>query len=229
MNNQEIILENLKGMAKMIRDNFGSRCEVAVHDLRDLEHSLTYIAGELTGRKIGAPITDLVVKELQKKNGTPKDLIGYRTVGKDGRILRSSTAFIRDKNGKVFATLCVNYDITDFLNFTALLQDFTKPDQIHNEEEKQETFAKTVHETIDSLVNQSIVKMGKQPAMMSMEEKVSFVGMLEERGAFMIKGSVDYIAAILSVSKFTVYNYQRKFRAMPKLNSYEGGSLIEKR
>ncbi|WP_434511087.1 helix-turn-helix transcriptional regulator [Desulfitobacterium sp. AusDCA] len=210
MNNQEIILENLKGIAKMIRDTFGSRCEAVVHDLRDLEHSLTYIAGELTGRNIGAPITDLVIKELQKGNGTPKDIIGYRTVGKDGRILRSSTAFIRDTNGKVFATLCVNYDITDFLNFTALLQDFTKPDQI--EEEKSETFATTVRETIDSLVNQAIVKMGKQPATMSMEEKVRFVGILEDKGAFMIKGSVDYIAAVLSVSKFTVYNYLNKFK-----------------
>jgi len=77
----------------------------------------------------------------------------------------------------------VNYDIKDFLNFTALLQDFTQPDQLQNEEEKQETFASTVQETIESLINQAIAKLGKEPAMMSMDDKVRFVGILEEKGA----------------------------------------------
>ncbi|MEL7657186.1 MAG: PAS domain-containing protein [Bacillota bacterium] len=213
MNSQEAILENLKGIAQMIRDTFGSRCEAVVHDLRDLEQSLVYIAGDITGRTIGAPITDLVVKILQKEGDAAKDLIGYKTVAKDGRILKSSTTFIRDDKGKIFATLCVNYDVTDFLNFTVVLQDFIKSDLIHSEE-KEETFATTIQETIESLVNQAILKLGKQPAMMSIDEKVRFVGILEERGAFMIKGAVDYIANVLGVSKFTVYNYLNKYRSL---------------
>lgn len=218
MNTQEIILENLKGIAQMIRDTFGSRCEVVVHDLRDLEHSLVYVAGEITGRSVGAPITDLVVKTLQEEGDASQDIIAYKTVAKDGRILKSSTAFIRDENEKIFATLCVNYDLTDFLNFTALLQDFTQLDHSNNEE-KQETFATTVQETIESLVNQAIAKMGKQPATMSTEDKVHFVGILEGRGAFLIKGSVDYIATVLGVSKFTVYNYLNKIRSIVELNT----------
>ena len=212
MDNRDLILENLKGIAQMIKETFGSRCEVAVHDLRDLEHSLVYISGDITGRNIGAPITDLVVNELQRENGAPKDLIGYKSVGKDGRILRSSTSFIRDAKGKVFATLCINYDITDFLNFTALLQDFTKTSEAQNGEEKQETFATSVQQTIESIINQAIENMGKHPMSMSMEEKVKFVGILEDKGAFMIKGAVDYIAAVLNVSKYTVYNYLNKVK-----------------
>lgn len=213
MGTQEVILENLKGIARVIKDTFGSRCEVVVHDLRDLEHSLIFIAGEVTGRSVGAPITDLVVKTLQQQNGSAHDMIGYKTITKDGRILRSSTTFIRDEHNKVFATLCINYDITEMLNFTTLLQDFTNPNQ-NNSEEKEETFATTVQETIESLVNQTIAKLGKHPTAMSMDERVRFVGILEERGAFMIKGAVDYIAAILNVSKFTVYNYLNRYRAI---------------
>ncbi|AGA67751.1 hypothetical protein Desdi_0197 [Desulfitobacterium dichloroeliminans LMG P-21439] len=216
MNSQEAILENLKGIAGMIKGGFGSRCEVVVHDLRDLEQSLVYIVGDVTGRSIGAPITDLVVKILQKEGDAAKDLINYKTVAKDGRILKSSTAFIRDDQGKIFATLCVNYDVTDFLNFDILLQDFIRPDQVQNED-KQETFATTVQETIESLVYQAIIKLGKQAATMSMDDKVQFVGILEERGAFMIKGSVDYIANVLGVSKFTVYNYLNKYRSLQGL------------
>lgn len=218
MDTQEIILENLKGIAQMIGDTFGHHCEVVVHDLRDLEHSLIYIAGEITGRSVGAPITDLVVKALHSEGGSPQDIVGYKTVAKDGRVLKSSTAFIRDEKGKVFATLCINYDLTNFLNFTALLQDFTQLERINNEE-KAETFATTVQETIESLVNQAIAMMGKQPATMAMEDKVRFVGIIEGKGAFLIKGSVDYIATILGVSKFTVYNYLTKVRSIVGLNT----------
>lgn len=216
MGSYETILENLKEIAQMLRDTFGSRCEVVVHDLRDLEHSLVFIAGDITGRSVGAPITDLVVKILQKEGDMAKDLIGYKTVAKDGRILKSSTAFIRDDKGKIFATFCVNYDVTDFLNFAVVLQDFVKSDLADNEEE--ETFATTVQETIESLVNQATLKMGKQPAMMSIDERIRFVGILEERGAFMIKGAIDDVANVLGVSKFTVYNYLNKYRSLNGLN-----------
>ena len=218
MNTQEIILENLKEVAQMIADNFGRHCEVVVHDLRDLEHSLIYVAGEITGRSIGAPITDLVVKTLYREGDAAKDLVAYKTVAKDGRVLKSSTAFIRDEKGKIFATLCLNYDLTDFQNFAVFLQEFTQFHGINNEE-KQETFATTVQETIEALVNQTIAKMGKQPVTMAMEDKVRFVGILEGKGAFLIKGSVDYIATILGVSKFTVYNYLTKVRSIVELST----------
>jgi len=218
MDTQKIILENLKGISQMISDTFGRHCEVVVHDLRDLEHSLIYVAGEITGRSVGAPITDLVVKALHREGDRAQDIIGYKTVAKDGRVLKSSTAFIRDETGKIFATLCLNYDLTDFMNFTVLLQDFTQLHGINNEE-RQETFATTVQETIESLVNQAIAIMGKQPATMAMEDKVRFVRILEGKGSFLIKGSVDYIATILGVSKFTVYNYLTKIRAIGELNT----------
>lgn len=218
MDTREIILENLKGVARMIADAFGRHCEVVVHDLRDLEHSLIYVAGEITGRPIGAPITDLVVKALHREGDAAQDIVGYKTVAKDGRVLKSSTAFIRDEKGKIFAALCLNYDLTDFLNFSGLLQDFTQLHSINNEE-KQETFATTVQETIESLVNQAIAMMGKQPATMATEDKVRFVGILEEKGAFLIKGAVDYVATILGVSKYTVYNYLNKVRSIVGLNT----------
>ena len=85
MDTPEIILENLKGVAQMIADTFGRHCEVVVHDLRDLEHSLIYIAGKITGRSVGAPITDLVVKVLHKEGDAAQDIVGYKTVAKDGK------------------------------------------------------------------------------------------------------------------------------------------------
>jgi predicted transcriptional regulator YheO len=217
LNTKETILDNLKAIAQGIAETYGKNCEVVVHDLRDLERSLIYVAGNLTDRKPGMPITDLVVKALQREGNAAKDIIGYKAVAKDGRVLKSSTVFIRDEDGAIFASLCMNYDVTDLLNFSATLLDFA---QIRGtEDDKQETFAKTVQETIESLVNQGIEILGKQPATMSTEDKVRFVGILEEKGAFLIKGAVDYVAVVLGVSKFTVYNYLNKVRSTSGLNT----------
>ncbi|WP_434511752.1 helix-turn-helix transcriptional regulator [Desulfitobacterium sp. AusDCA] len=213
MDTKEIILENLKSIAQGIAETYGKLCEVVVHDLRDLEHSLIYVAGNLTNRELGMPITDLVVKALRCDGKNAKDIIGYKTLAKDGRVFKSSTIFIRDEKGEIFASLCTNYDVTDLLNFSSTILDFAQFRQLQGD--RQETFATSVQETIESLVNQAIETLGKQPAAMSMDDKVRFVGILEEKGAFLIKGAVDYAAVVLGVSKFTVYNYLNKVRFAP--------------
>ena len=53
---------------------FGQRCEVAVHDFSNLEGSLLYLKGNITNRKKGAPITDLVLKELKKESQDIQDV-----------------------------------------------------------------------------------------------------------------------------------------------------------
>lgn len=218
MDTREAMLENLKGIARMIAESFGRNCEVVVHDLRDLEHSLIYVAGNVTNRKPGAPITDLVVKALHRDGNKAEDIIGYKAVAKDGRVLKSSTAFIRDEKGEIFASLCTNYDVTEMLNFNSTLLDFVQMGSSQGEE-KQETFATSVQETIESLVGQAIETLGKQPATMLTEDKVRLVSLLEDKGAFLIKGAVDYIAAVLGVSKYTVYNYLNKVRSTSGINT----------
>lgn len=62
----------------MIVKMFGDRCEVAVHDFTNLQHSLIHLAGNVTGRKIDPPITDLVLNELTKKQEDVQDIPSYK-------------------------------------------------------------------------------------------------------------------------------------------------------
>lgn len=217
MNTPKGFFENLARIADTITQNFGRNCEVAVHDLSNLDRSLIYIAGEITQRKPGAPITDLVVKVLHQEGDQARDLVGYKSITKDGRILKSSTTFIRDDKGKIIGALCINFDITDFQHVQAAVGDLINL-SYQGGDERKETFTSTVHETIDVLVAQAAEIVGKPPATMSMEEKIKFVATLEQKGAFLIKGAVDYIAVVLGVSKYTVYNYLQKVRSTEGLN-----------
>lgn len=206
---RKAIFDNLISIADAMSEMFGKNCEVAVHDLRTPEKSLIHIAGDITHRKTGAPITDLVLNVLKKYKDSAKNMIGYRSMTKDGRMLRSTTCFVRDKKEKIIGALCVNFDITEFLGTYNVFKDLLEKG---SEFDKNETFAKNLSETIETLTQDAILNFGKQPSSFTSDEKIKFVSYLDEKGAFLIKGSVDYVASILGLSKFTVYSYLQKVR-----------------
>ncbi|WP_461210920.1 helix-turn-helix transcriptional regulator [Desulfocurvus sp. DL9XJH121] len=207
-------LENMKNVARVLHLTLGNRCEVAVHDFRDLEHSMVHIEGNITNRPIGAPVTDLVVKALRKEGDGVRDILNYSTTTRDGRALKSSTCFVRDRGGKVIGALCINLETTDMINAISMMQEMTsiRPGE-DCQEPQDETFAHTVHETNESLMDDAMRKIGKHPGTMNRDERIRLVSVLDDYGAFLIKGMVDYVAERLGVSKFTIYNYLKAARA----------------
>ncbi len=203
------IFDNFKRIAAVTVQTLGRNCEVAIHDFSHLPHSLVHIEGNVTRRKVGAPVTDLVLRVLRQDKDGVKDMANYKTVTRDGRILKSSTTFIRSPAGKVIGAFCINYDVTEHLNAIAMLEDF-----VHTSDaDEDENFAASFSETIESLTAQAVRQAKKQPAMMTREEKVQLVQTLELQGAFLIRGAVAYVAQALGVSKFTIYNYLKEARS----------------
>ncbi len=195
--------------ADMLVKMFGSRCEVAVHDLADLKKSLIYLAGNVTGREIGCPITDLVLNELAKHPSDIEDIPNYKTKSGHGITMKSSTVFLRDDEEKVIGALCINYDISLMMQYGAELEEFINFDAA---EDKSENFYTTVQDVIQNMVDQVLTSFKKAPSLLTLEEKIECVRLLEVKGAFLIKGSTEYLASVLGVSKYTVYNYLHKIR-----------------
>jgi len=212
MEERDCIFKSLKSIAAAMTKTFGRNCEIAIHDFNRLPNSLIYIEGNLTRRKPGAPITDLVLRALRRDGNDVADICNYKTIAKSGAVLKSSTAFIRDSSGKVIGAFCINFSIVDYLNAITMLQEFTQTSDAQGEA-RLETFASSLNETIEALLETAIQKAGKQPATMSKEEKVGLVASLEYEGAFLIKGSVSFVAKAMGVSVYTVYNYLKKVRS----------------
>ena len=203
----------LKQLAEAVVNAFGSNCEVAIHDLSTLKHSLVYMAGNITHRELGAPITDMVIKALIKEGRNVKDRHGYKTIMDDGRELKSSTIFMRDEKGEVVAAFCINFDTTDYVNAIHAIELLAKFKDNGQASALTENFAFSINDTVDALFEQAVSEIGKQPATMTKDEKIRLVKELERKGAFQIKGVVNQIAVRLGVSNFTVYNYLKKIRA----------------
>lgn len=207
----KLIFDHAIRIADMMVEMFGSRCEVAVHDFTNLQQSLIYIAGNVTSRKIGSPITDLVLNELRKEPADIKDIPSYRTQSKEGNVMKSTTVFLRDEENKIIGALCTNYDISLFMQLGGEIAEFV---DFQEEKQPSETFFNSVHDVIHEMVHQVLNRFKKAPSDMTMEEKVEVVGELDERGTFLIKGATEYVAQALGVSKFTVYNYLNRVRSM---------------
>ncbi len=208
---RDVIFDNMRRLASVFTKMFGQKAEVAVHDFSKLPNSLVHIEGKVTRRKLGAPITDLIIKRLRIDGDDVQDINSYRTVTREGRILKSSTTFIKDASHKVIGAFCINFDITDYLNAISLVNEFVEMEH-PVEVAAKETFTNSLKETIEAIMEPVILEIGKQPVSMSKEEKIQLIQALEYQGVFLLKGAVEYLANLLGVSRYTVYNYLKEIR-----------------
>ncbi|MDY0163565.1 transcriptional regulator [Desulfobotulus sp.] len=213
MEEKEHLFRILIQIAEAFTAMFPKNFEVVLHDLSEPQQSIRHISGNVTGRKVGGPVTDLVLKALHKEGRGCRDRHNYKTTSRDGRTLKSTTLFIRDRAGEVMAAFCINFDTTDYCNAVHALELFTSTVSGFNGQEKVETFSGSITETIETLFQQAEAKVGKQSATMSMEERIETVRELEANGVFKIKGGIDQVALLMGVSKYTVYNYLKRMQA----------------
>jgi len=205
-------------IAHGIARHFGSDCEVCIHDLQanDLEHTICYIInGHVSGRKLGDGASKIVLETLEalKKGENVSDHLGYRTHTSDGRILKSSTIFLKDETGKYRFILGINHDMTDFINAQSALSNIVENIET-TDEDIYGQIPLSVNDLLDNLIEQSVKLVGKTPALMTKDEKVKAIRFLQNAGAFLITRSGDKISQFFGISKFTLYSYIDQAKAV---------------
>ena len=203
-------LEMLKQIARALAAQFGPNCEVVIHDLaaKDPERSIVYIVnGHVTGRRLGDGPSTVVMEQIlhAEQAPDPEDHLGYLTRTPDGKILKSSTVYIRDNRGRVNAILSINYDISSLLMIDSAIGSL-----IHTSEEKgkeERITVLNVSDLLDDLIEQSVALVGKPVALMNKEDKVRAIQFLSRHGAFLITKSGDKVAKYFGISKYTLYSY----------------------
>lgn len=198
------IIKRYMPMAKGIAGTFGSNCEVVLHDFTDLNDSIVVIEnGHVTGRDASSSMSDHSLQQVKAGN-TEKDTINYSGKGADGRTIKSTTMFIRDDEDKVIGCLCINFDATEFAIAKKALEELLDFGQ---EPAKEDKSSKKINDVLREVVQSKIDDIGKPVAYLNKDEKVKIVHQLDGQGVFLIKGAIDYVADILCVSRYTIYNY----------------------
>jgi len=204
-------LDNYKPLVKFLAEVLGENCEVVLHDLNNLENSIIAIEnGHISGRKVGDALTDLALKIVREGHDLKKDYItNYTGKTKDGKDLRSSTYFIK-KDNKVAAMLCLNFDVSKFIEARDLLNEFITGDKKENqviEDYSSEKFTNSIEELMHSIIENHVSRISIPPKRMTAEEKKAVVKELEKEGVFLLKNSISEVARELKTSEATIYRY----------------------
>ncbi|VEI44683.1 two-component response regulator involved in C4-dicarboxylate transport [Actinobacillus equuli] len=83
-------------MADMLVETLGKSCEVVLHDLNRPEHSVVYVAGDVTHRKPGQNF-DHLVKEVMLSDKLNNNYVANYYFEVEGKLIRSSTQLILTK------------------------------------------------------------------------------------------------------------------------------------
>lgn len=202
--------------AKGIAGQFGRNCEVVIHDLRggDTEHSIIAIEnGHVTGRSVGDGPSHIVLESLKETSESLEDRVSYLTKTSDGRVLRSTTIFIRDEDGKVIGLMGINYDISMLVAVDGVIRDLTGTDTQTSE---PESISRNVADLLDELLEQSVRLIGKPTALMSKDDKIRAIKFLDDSGAFLVTKSGPKVCEYFGISTYTLYSYLDEIRS-PKV------------
>ncbi|NMM62297.1 hypothetical protein HBE96_06270 [Clostridium sp. P21] len=217
MNDRELI-EKYIPMAEFISAILGNNCEVVIHDVTIPNNSIIFIKnGHLSGRRVGGPLTNLVLNIIQNESYQSKDFVANYKAEGNFKTFRSASYFIKNEKNKIIGVICVNVDIEDYNNVKKLMDSLSF---ISNESVKeiediktQDKFYDNVDALLHTIINDIIHDVNIDPQRMSAEEKMYVVKQLYDKGAFNLKGAVVEIAKTLQVSEPTIYRYLNKFKS----------------
>jgi predicted transcriptional regulator YheO len=205
-------------IADAIAETFGKRCEIVLHDLTRPQSSVAYTKnGHVTGRKVGQSFHHLFPTVLSSRKFQNDHLSNYKTLSDDGRVIKSSTALIRDENGVVIGAFCVNFDVDDLLKSKMFVEELVSMDEEENSREEKE-IVDSVWDVVTNLIQYAVKDYPIPVNEMTKLDKLKIVSFLSEKGLFLIKGAIDELAAALNVSKVTVYGYLDELKSPLEAN-----------
>ena len=199
-----------QGLATML----GPDCEVVLHDLGAMPHSIVAIEnGHVTGRREGDAPTDQMLHSLRNADDTPD--VRLYTTSTDGRVLRSLAVTLRDDEGRPIGVLGVNLDISDIVRAERALSSLVGSADTAlggDVPDTEELFGGDIRDVLAGMIAGILADMRKTPATMTRDEKMEVVARLEERGAFLVKRSAEQVAEALDLSRFTIFSYLKEIR-----------------
>lgn len=211
-------------LVKFLAKVLGPHAEIVLHDLKNLDNTIVALEnGHISGRKPDSPVTDLVLDIIKNKRHETEDFItNYTGRSKKGSLLKSSTLYLKNDRNELVGLLCINVDMSVFMDLDKQLRTiinydlqedvFEQPDNSASGDRIEENFAESLEDLTTSSIESVIRDCGVPPERMSPDEKIEIVRQLNEKGVFLLKGEVSRVAKHLNVSEATMYRYLSKVK-----------------
>lgn len=212
--NERMILQSYIPVVQGLGQYLGEGYEVILHNLESLEHSVMQIVnGHHSGRKIGAPITDLALGMLsQIENSKDHCAISYFNRRQDGVIQKSTTIPIPGEGNRIIGMICINFYTN--IPLSTVIQQMI-PENLNSLQSFPHT-TETFTENVDDLIETALADVKDQilndTSISTNNKNKEIVTALYKKGIFNLKDSVIKVAGRLNISKNTVYMHIRNLK-----------------
>lgn len=201
------VLDSYKTLCEGLAHYLGDGYELVLHSLENYDRSvIKIINGYYTGRKEGAPMTDLALRLLEGiQNHQGRDYVSYNSRNKKGEPLHSTTIAIRGEGQRIIGLLCINF----YLNtpYAAVLKNLLETGEAPLAGE--ENFAEEPRQLVSEAVNEMQRIVLADSTVPASDKNKEIIARLYRKGIFKFKDSVADCAAALGISRNTVYMHIR--------------------
>lgn len=208
----------------------GPDYEVALHDVSNTDCSIIAIAnGHISGRTVGAPLTAAALQAIASNDHETSDFrCNYTGLAANGRLLRSSTFYIKEGSTRLVGMLCVNFDDSRYRELSTNVLKLCHPDSFVSNnfaldekileaapvhESGHEIFQNSLADVTDDILAQTLQQKGLSVENLSKRDRVGLIEDLDRKGFFLLKGAIKQLADLMGCSQTTVY---RHIKRLPK-------------
>lgn len=206
-------LKSFEPVCKAISLMFPEMVEVVLHDLKT--NRVAHIENGFSKRVVGDDSlieTENYASEL-RSDGT----IGpYRKSSPDGSRIKSISAIIRDDAGVPIALLCINLKTGDLEAVTGLLEKLT---QLEDESAGKSILRNDWRELANAVIEDALKEMKISSNQTRKAERLEIIGRLLRADVLSARGSGEYVAEALGVSRASFYAMLREVRNSEKDSS----------
>lgn len=183
--------------------------EVVVHDLTT--GLVALVENARTPRTAGDPsMIDLDTLEQDIATGS---MIGpYTKFDTDGAKMKSVSALIRDIDNTPMALLCINLRVDAFEAASAILAQLTSITDTPRQQPRS-LIKNDWREDVNAMLNGTLAKRKTSLAGCKKPDRIAILMTFDEAGIFDIRGSSDYVARVLNISRASVYELLRLARS----------------
>ena len=229
----EQLLLHYTRLVEFLGHVLGPDYEIILHEILPEQSRVAAIAnGGISGRDVGAPITNAALRMImQKQYESNNYIINYTGQLSNGKTLRSSTMFIKD-GGKLVGLLCVNFDDSRFHEVSDTILRLVHPDDFvhrhyfpddapakqpmqpqHAAAVPAEHFQSDMNSLMEELF-ETVTKSVNVPLdRLTQAERTRIIAQLHEQGMFELRGAVQFTVKKLSCSQASIYRYIKKAKA----------------
>ena len=214
----------------------GPDYEIVLHEILPEQSRVAAIAnGGISGRSVGAPITNAALRMIIQKQYEANDYnINYTGQLANGKTIRASTMFIKD-GGKLVGLLCINFDDSRFHEISDSLLRLVHPDDFvhrhyfpsdapakqpmqpqHSAAQPAEHFQSDMNGLMEDLFETVTKDAGVPLRRLTQAERAEIVARLYEQGMYELRGAVQFTVEKLGCSQASVYRYNKSAKTAEK-------------